>query len=156
MTTYTITPYIGSVAQTPDDRSPGSRAPTSTVVTGLTNGTTYTFTVTASNPNGKGPESAPSNAVTPSSSASLVQNGGFENGLTPWTPGGVAPPSASSAKVHSGSGAALLGTVSGTEPTGDSNLSPDDHCPLGGHDLPEFLVPAGHDRRSLLGQQLHL
>ena len=122
VTTYTITPYIGSAAQTPITVT-GSPAPTSTTVTGLTNGTTYTFTVTASNPNGKGPESAPSNAVTPSSSASLVQNGGFENGLTSWTPGGVDPPSASTAKAHSGSGSALLGTVSGTEPLGDSTLT---------------------------------
>ena len=121
-TSYTITPYIGSAAQTPVTVT-GSPAPTSTVVTGLTNGTTYTFTVTASNPNGKGAESTPSNAVTPSSSASLVQNGGFESGLTSWTPGGVAPPSASGAKAHSGTGAALLGTLSGTEPTGDSTLT---------------------------------
>ena len=123
VTTYTITPYIGSTAQTPTTVT-GSPAPTSTTVTGLTNGTTYTFTVTASNPNGSGPASAPSNAVTPSSSASLVQNGGFENGLTSWTPGGVAPPSASSATVHSGSGSALLGTVQpGTEPLGASTLT---------------------------------
>ena len=122
VTTYTITPYIGSAAQTPITVT-GSPAPTSATVTGLTNGTTYTFTVTASNPSGKGPESAPSNAVTPSSSASIVQNGGFENGLASWTPGGAAPPSASTAKAHSGSGSALLGTVSGTEPLGDSTLT---------------------------------
>jgi hypothetical protein len=35
------------------------------VVMGLTNGTTYTFTVTATNVAGTGPPSAPSNAVTP-------------------------------------------------------------------------------------------
>ena len=122
VTTYTITPYIGSAAQTPTTVT-GSPAPTSAVVTGLTNGTTYTFTVTASNPNGKGAESAPSNAVTPSSSASLVQNGGFENGLATWTTGGVVLPSASTAKAHSGSGSALLGTLSGTEPLGDSTLT---------------------------------
>jgi hypothetical protein len=123
VTTYTITPYIGSVAQTPITVT-GSPAPTSTTVTGLTNGTTYTFTVTASNPNGSGSPSAASNAVTPSSSASLVQNGGFESGLTAWTPGGVAPPTATSAQVHSGSGAALLGIVQpGAEPLGDSTLS---------------------------------
>ena len=131
VTTYTITPYIGSAAQTPTTVT-GSPAPTSAVVGGLTNGTTYAFTVTASNPNGKGAESAPSNAVTPSSSASLVQNGGFENGLTSWTAGGVDPPRASTTPAHSGNGSALLGTLSGTEPLGDSTLSQTIAVPAGG------------------------
>ena len=122
VTTYTITPYIGSVAQTPTTVT-GAPAPTSATVTGLTNGTTYTFTVTASNPNGSGPVSSPSSAVTPSSGASLVLNSGFESGLSWWTPGGVAPPTATTAKAHSGNGSALLGSVSGTEPLGDSNIS---------------------------------
>jgi hypothetical protein len=122
-TAYTITPYIGSTAQSPTT-VPGNPAPTSAAVSGLTNGTTYTFTVTASNPAGTGPESAPSNAVTPSSSALHVDNGDFENGLTGWTTGGVAPPSASGAQVHSGNGSALLGTVQpATQPNGDSTLS---------------------------------
>ena len=64
MTTYTVTPYIGSTAQTPTTVT-GNPAPTRSTVTGLTNGTSYTFTVTASNPAGTGPESAQSNAVTP-------------------------------------------------------------------------------------------
>ena len=67
VTTYTITPYIGSTAQTPTTVT-GNPAPTTGVVSGLTNGTTYTFTVTASNPAGSGPASAQSNAVTPSAS----------------------------------------------------------------------------------------
>ena len=122
-TAYTITPYAGSVAQ-PPTTVPGNPAPTSAAVSGLTNGTTYTFTVTAANPAGTGPESAPSNAVTPSSSALHVNNGGFESGLGSWTTGGVAPPTASNTQVHSGSGSALLGTVQpATEPNGDSSLS---------------------------------
>ena len=72
VTTYTVTPYIGSAAQTPTTVT-GNPAPTSAVVTGLTNGTTYTFTVTASNPAGTGPESAQSNAVTPSASIVACQ-----------------------------------------------------------------------------------
>jgi len=122
-TSYTVTPFIGSTAQTPTTVT-GNPAPTSADVAGLTNGTSYTFTVTASNPAGAGPASAPSNAVTPSASALHINNGGFENGLTGWTAGGVDPPTATAARVHSGSGAAALGTVQpGTEPLGDSTLA---------------------------------
>jgi hypothetical protein len=64
ITSYKVTPYIGSTAQTPMTVT-GSPPATSTTVTGLTNGTTYTFTVSATNATGTGPESAQSNAVTP-------------------------------------------------------------------------------------------
>jgi hypothetical protein len=64
VTSYRITPYIGSTPQTPKTIT-GSPPDTSATVTGLTNGQTYTFRVMAQNPNGDGPVSAPSNAVTP-------------------------------------------------------------------------------------------
>jgi hypothetical protein len=131
VTTYKVTPYVGGVAQTPTVVS-GSPAPTSTAVAGLTNGTTYTFTVTASNPAGAAAESSPSNAVTPSSSLPIVQNGGFETGLGSWTAGGQSLPVASTAKAHTGTGSALLGTLSGTEPNGDSTLSQTVAVPSGG------------------------
>ena len=64
ITGYTVTPYIGSTAQTPTQVDGSS---TSTTVAGLTNGTAYTFKVTATNAFGTGPASAASNAVTPQS-----------------------------------------------------------------------------------------
>jgi hypothetical protein len=65
VTTYTITPYIGTEAQTPTTVT-GTPPATGVSVKGLTNGVQYTFTVQASNPNGVGPVSGASNAVTPS------------------------------------------------------------------------------------------
>ena len=65
ITSYTVTPYIGSTAQTPTVIS-GSPPATTATIGGLTNGTAYTFTVTAANAVGTGPASAASNAVTPS------------------------------------------------------------------------------------------
>ena len=62
ITGYTITPYIGSTAQT---ALPVSGSGTSALVTGLTNGTPYTFTVTATNATGTSPESSPSAATIP-------------------------------------------------------------------------------------------
>ncbi|HWX46206.1 MAG TPA: fibronectin type III domain-containing protein [Solirubrobacteraceae bacterium] len=65
ISSYTVTPYIGASAQAPTTVT-GSPPTTSATVSGLTNGTTYTFTVTATNAVGTGPPSAASNPVTPS------------------------------------------------------------------------------------------
>jgi hypothetical protein len=62
LTGQTVTPYIGSAGQTPVQVSASA---TSTTVTGLDNGTAYTFRVTATNSIGTSPLSAASSAVTP-------------------------------------------------------------------------------------------
>jgi putative nucleotidyltransferase with HDIG domain len=62
ITSYTVTPHVGSVAQAPQTFA---SSPTSQIFTGLTNGTAYTFTVTATNKAGTSPASTPSAPVTP-------------------------------------------------------------------------------------------
>lgn len=62
ITSYGITAHVNG---SPVSGISVSGTTTSTVYTGLTNGTTYTFTVHAVNSQGASPESAPSNPVTP-------------------------------------------------------------------------------------------
>ena len=57
ITGYVVTPFIGAMAQTARDVQLDRDDPD---VTGLTNGTTYTFKVAAKNANGTGPQSAAS------------------------------------------------------------------------------------------------
>jgi hypothetical protein len=63
-TGYTVTPYIGATAQ-----STTSGASSPIAVSGLTNGTAYTFKVHATNSVGDSAESAASNSVTPTGAA---------------------------------------------------------------------------------------
>ena len=65
ITGYTVTPYVGATAQTPTTVSAST---TKTRITGLTNGTSYTFRVAATSGAGTGPQSGASNAVTPKAS----------------------------------------------------------------------------------------
>ena len=67
ITGYTVTPN-------PLDVAPVSGAASPIVVTGLTNGQSYTFTVTADNVAGTGPASAASNPVTPKATQIITFN----------------------------------------------------------------------------------
>jgi hypothetical protein len=104
ITSYTVTPYIGSAAQTPVPVS-GSPPATSTLVSGLTNGTAYTFRVSATNSVGTGPASSPSNAVTPAVPPAVT-------GVTPSS--GATGVAASVAPTATFSQAVTPGTVSFT------------------------------------------
>ncbi len=66
ITSYTVTSAPGGLTTS------GPAGPLT--ITGLTNGTVYTFTVTATNSAGTGPASAPSNSVTPASVPGAPQN----------------------------------------------------------------------------------
>jgi Tol biopolymer transport system component len=68
ITGYLVTTSPGGIVQA------GAASPI--VVTGLTNGVTYTFTVVATNAIGSGPASAPSNAVTPAGTGGGGGGGG--------------------------------------------------------------------------------
>ena len=61
MTGYVVTPYVGSSPQAPTTVDGDS----TTRIGGLTNGTSYTFTVAAVDEFGTGPPSLPSAAVVP-------------------------------------------------------------------------------------------
>ena len=63
ITGYTVTPYIGSTAQTAVPVLNG--AATSATIVGLKTNTAYTFTVAATNSSGTGVASVASSAVTP-------------------------------------------------------------------------------------------
>jgi titin len=74
---YVVTPYIGSTAEAVQVFS---SPPTTQTVTGLTNGTAYTFTVAAMNANGVGQASASSSPVVPSTVPSAPTTGSVTAG----------------------------------------------------------------------------
>lgn len=79
VTTYTVTPFIGTTPQAPVSVS--GLTP-SALVTGLTNGTAYTFKVKAANALGTSPDSLASNPVTPAAPSTSTP---FEPALPPLT-----------------------------------------------------------------------
>ncbi|MDQ4212833.1 fibronectin type III domain-containing protein [Microbacterium sp. ASV81] len=92
-----------------------------------------------------GAADAASRSVPAAATASVVQNGGFESGISLWTAAGTPPGAASTTTVHSGTGSALLGTVSGTEPNGSGSLSQQVTVPTGTSTLSFWYWPATTD-----------
>ena len=88
ITSYRVTPFIGSTAQTPVSVPAPA---TSKTITGLTGGTAYTFKVAAINAIGTGPDSAASNSVTPTALTApdaptgVSATGGQEQATVNWT-----------------------------------------------------------------------
>ena len=62
ITGYTVTPFVGATAQSPTTVGAST---TRTRITGLDNGTSYTFRVAATSIAGTGPQSGASNVVSP-------------------------------------------------------------------------------------------
>ncbi len=84
ITGYTVTPLLGGVAQAPRTFTTPA---TSQVITGLTNGSTYTFKVTARNANGAGPASIATNAAlvgAPSTPGNVVGSPGNGQAKVTW------------------------------------------------------------------------
>ncbi len=109
VTGYTVTDGSGDTCSTPDGST------TSCTVTGLTNGTAYTFTVTATNADGTGAASVASNSVTPSTvpdaPTGVIAQAASEGAQVSWT-------------APSDEGSAITGyTVS--DGLGDSCTTPD-------------------------------
>ena len=109
ISSYTITSSPGNLTQTVSGNPPA----TSGTVTGLTNGTPYTFTVYATNSAGNGPPSGASNSVTPSTipgqPTAVVATGGNQQASLTWT-----APTNNGATITSYTATASPGGATGT------------------------------------------
>ena len=125
ITGYTVTPYIGTTAQTPQTFNTTA---TTETVTGLTPLTAYTFTVAAINANGTGTASAKSAAVTPNgppaAPTGASATAGNQSAEVTWTDG-----------ANNGS-TTLSYTVTATD-TSSNPLDPQD-----GNETCTYTVPA--------------
>ena len=97
ITSYTVTSSPGGIT--------GTGASSPIVVTGLANGTAYTFTVVATNIYGAGPSSAASNSVTPALAIGDAFGGGFYAGQISTAGNGIADYNLIVAPVSSGESA---------------------------------------------------
>lgn len=122
ITAYTVTPYVGSSAGTP--RTFASTVTTQTV-SGLANGTSYTFEVSATNAAGAGPASGASNDVVPASRLTRYQdNNAAIAYVKTWTTKNCTCSSGGSEKRSIVAGASATFTFTGTQVSWISSKSP--------------------------------
>jgi RHS repeat-associated protein len=127
ITSYTITSYDGATLVHTDS---ASGAGTSGVATGLTNGTPYTFRVTATNAYGTGGQSVASSSVTPAgvpfAPSSVIATDGDQQATVSWTTPSANGSALTGYSVATYAGATLvsttpLGLVNSTTITGLTN-----------------------------------
>jgi hypothetical protein len=117
VTGYDVTRYVAGTAQ----GTTSFGVVTQTTVTGLTNGTTYTFRVAAKNAVGTGAQSADSNAVTPSAPrfTLTVSKSGSGSGTVTSSVGGINCGATCAADFDAGASVTLTATAaSGSTFTG--------------------------------------
>lgn len=107
ITGYTVTPYVGDVAQTPQAFTGTA---TTRIVTGLTAGATYTFRVAATNAAGTGPQSTASGSVTVNAAPTLT--------FAPPPPGRAYDPYQYQLTVTGGTGPFAWAVSAGSLPAG--------------------------------------
>jgi hypothetical protein len=126
VTEYDVTSSGGQTCS-----APTTGLGTSCTVTGLTNGTAYTFTVTTTNPYGTSVPSAPSAAVTPTGPAGVPTNVVASGEVVSGSPGVVVNFSAPA----SNGGSAITGyTVVVNDQTASTTVN--DAAPVGAADVP--------------------
>ncbi len=128
ITSYTATPYDVTTSTPGTPVSSQSGTVTSITVTGLNNGDSYTFTVTATNASGTGPASGPSNPVTPE--ALLVAPTGVTATASTTQQGTASvsfnPPAADSGDTYNATSIPgnITGTATTTSPIPVTGLTP--------------------------------